>query len=79
MTDLLEAGFTVTLVGMSVVFVLLTLLVGIIQGMSYLAGLVTEAEPAAPPPAAPATADHELVSIISAAIRTYRAGHGVRE
>jgi sodium pump decarboxylase gamma subunit len=79
MSDLLEAGFTVTLVGMSVVFVLLTLLVGIIQGMSYLAALVGQPEPAAPPPAAAATADDEIVSIISAAIRTYRAGHGVRE
>jgi Na+-transporting methylmalonyl-CoA/oxaloacetate decarboxylase gamma subunit len=35
MTELLEAGFTVTLVGMSVVFVLLTLL-GLLNGAAIL-------------------------------------------
>jgi sodium pump decarboxylase gamma subunit len=79
MTELLEAGFTVTLVGMSVVFVLLTLLVGIIQSMSYLARLVGEAAPAPAADVEAATSDDEIVGIISAAVRAYRDARGSRK
>ena len=68
--QLLEAGLTVTFIGMSVVFVMLTALVGIITAMSALCGRWA---PAAPPAAKPEE-DAELMSVIAAAIAHYRRG-----
>lgn len=63
-----------TAIGMGVVFVLLTSLVFIIRGMSALAlrlGGLPET-PSAAWPAPAATGQHELVSIISAAITAHK-------
>jgi sodium pump decarboxylase gamma subunit len=72
MWDQLQDGFTVTLMGMGVVFVLLTLLVGVVQAMSRLCRLL-EGEPA-PTAAAgsPVAVEEEIVSAISVAIAAYR-------
>ena len=70
-----EAGLNVTAIGMGVVFVLLTLLVGIIQGMSAFSRLFETPAPSSPNQAAPASgspSQHELVSVISAAIAAHR-------
>jgi len=76
MAELLEAGITVTIAGMGVVFVLLTLLVYVIQGMSalsrYLDGGQGAPPTAEPEPPANVLADDELVSVIAAAIRMHR-------
>jgi len=75
MEQLLQAGLNVTAIGMGVVFVLLTLLVGIIRGMSALSRMLEAAFPAAAAPAgraAPATANQELVGVITAAIAAHR-------
>ena len=61
--ELLQAGLTVTLMGMGVVFVLLSLLVGVVHGMSRFAQMLDTSLP---------TADAELVSVISAAVTAYR-------
>jgi oxaloacetate decarboxylase (Na+ extruding) subunit gamma len=77
MSPLLEAGLNITAIGMGVVFVLLTLMVFIIRGMSALAMRI--APPAAPAqgasqPGQPAQSlqETELVSVISAAVTTHR-------
>jgi len=67
--QLIDAGFTITLIGMSVVFVLLTALVGIINVMS---ALCRRFAPEAPKQAAVPDLDDELVSVIAAAITQYR-------
>ena len=73
MSPLLEAGLMVTLVGMSVVFVLLAMLVGIIHGMSRLSRLIEgDAIPATAGTPQPTAIDDEIVSVIGAAIRMYR-------
>jgi sodium pump decarboxylase gamma subunit len=74
MTELIEAGLTVTLLGMSVVFVLLTALVGIVQGMSHVIGRFDAgAASSEPPPTAVADgADDEIVGVISSVISMYR-------
>jgi sodium pump decarboxylase gamma subunit len=66
--QLIDAGITVTLIGMSVVFVLLTALVGIISAMSWLCSRIA---PATTPAAAP-DPDDEIVSVIAAGITQYR-------
>ena len=75
MSPLLQSGLNLTAIGMSVVFVLLTLLVGIIRVMSALCRRIENAMPASvragaaePMPAS----GHEIVSVISAAIAAYR-------
>ena len=70
MAQLLEAGMTVTLAGMGVVFVLLMALVGVIELMSRLCRLI-EARGARACAHAPAV-DDELVGVIGAAIRMHR-------
>ncbi len=73
MSQLLEAGFNITAIGMGVVFVLLTLLVFIIRGMSALSRwLEGPVKPAAAPAPTNALPQQELVSVISAAIVAYR-------
>lgn len=75
MSPLLQAGLNLTAIGMSVVFVLLTLLVGIIRVMSAISLRIEQAMPAtvtagmAEP--MPANGD-EIVSVISAAVAAYR-------
>lgn len=61
--ELLQAGLTVTLMGMGVVFVLLTLLVGVVHGMSRFARMIDTSLP---------NADEELVGVITAAVTAYR-------
>jgi Na+-transporting methylmalonyl-CoA/oxaloacetate decarboxylase gamma subunit len=78
MSELLEAGLTVTLVGLGVVFALLTTLVGIIRSMSYLSHLIDGGAPAAAAAAQDVTVEDEIVSAISAAIRRYERNHGLR-
>ena len=69
MSQLLQAGLNVTAIGMGVVFVLLTMLVFIIRGMSALAAHFEDADAAAP---ASATTPDELITVISAAIAAHR-------
>jgi sodium pump decarboxylase gamma subunit len=72
---LLQAGLNVTAIGISVVFVLLGLLVGIIRGMSAVCRMIENAMPqaavSAGSPQAPLS-DPQLVSVISAAIAAHR-------
>jgi sodium pump decarboxylase gamma subunit len=77
MSALMQAGMNVTAIGLSVVFILLTLLVFIIKGMSALS-MKLEAKFGVMPEAASSTAPshaHELVSVISAAVAAYRKDH----
>ena len=71
LTQLLDAGLEVTLIGMGVVFVLLTALVGAVYGMSALARLI-EGPPVPKVAQAITTDDEELIIVISAAIGRYR-------
>jgi sodium pump decarboxylase gamma subunit len=79
MNQLLQAGLNVTAIGMGVVFVLLTLLVGVIRGMSALSRILETAFPAASTVSAtsstvlPGTqSQQQLVGVISAAIAAHR-------
>jgi len=72
---LLQEGLNVTAIGISVVFILLALLVGIIRGMSAISRAIEAALP--PPPEAAGSAplahsDQQLVSVIGAAIAAHR-------
>jgi len=67
--QLLETGLQVTFIGMTVVFILLTTLVGVVMAMS---ALCQRFAPAEAPPVKKAAADDELVSVIAAAINHYR-------
>jgi sodium pump decarboxylase gamma subunit len=76
--ELLVAGLQLTLVGMSVVFILLGLGVYAVAGMSRLAQALGDDEPSpASPPAQTVDLDQEaeLISVIGAAVHRYRAGH----
>ena len=66
--QLIDAGLTITMIGMSVVFVLLTALVGVVTAMS---ALCRRFAPEAPP-AEKTSEDDELISVITAAINHYR-------
>jgi oxaloacetate decarboxylase gamma subunit len=76
MTDLLETGVVLMATGMGTVFLLLTALVFIIQGISKLSLWLAPAMPAAPaqqaPPSGKPAADTELVTVIGAAVAAYR-------
>lgn len=85
MSQLIESGLTVTLIGMGTVFLLLTLLVWIVQLMSRISrqlGADSADAPAAVPavPAVPEGGgeDQELVGVVGAAVRMYRNRHGRR-
>jgi sodium pump decarboxylase gamma subunit len=72
---LLDAGLNVTAIGISVVFILLGLLVGIIHGMSAVCRMIENAMPQAVGPVGSPPApqsDQQLVSVISAAIAAHR-------
>lgn len=68
---LVSEGLKITGIGMSVVFVLLTVLVGTVQGMSAFCRQFARAEDATPDAT---RVDDELLSIIAAAIGHYRRG-----
>lgn len=72
MSELMAAGLELTLLGMGVVFVLLTLLVFVLAVMSRLAHYL-EGPPAEPP--SPAATDDGTTAAIAAAVHTYRARH----
>lgn len=81
--DMIGEGLRLMLIGMSIVFGFLMLLVVFLRGMSWLAARVAPAEPhdgaAAPIPAAvggAAAADTELVAVMAAALARYRARQG---
>ena len=74
MSELIETGLAITVTGMGTVFVLLTLLVGVVQGMSALCAAI--AVPAAAPPQSGAGGvDAETVGVIAASIDRYRRKH----
>lgn len=69
MSELIETGLKVTLIGMSTVFVLLGVLVWLVQLMSRFdrqTGDAANGEPHAD--------DAELIGVIGAAVRMFRAG-----
>jgi sodium pump decarboxylase gamma subunit len=71
----MNQGFSVTLIGMGVVFVLLTALVGIVHVMSAICLRFPERLPeAVPAPDAPEAyaVESELISVVGAAIHAYR-------
>ena len=74
MTEVLGEGVQLMLAGMGVVFVLLTLLVLAVKGMSRLALAVGPPVPAPDAPAAVGVegGGTELVAVISAAVTAYR-------
>ena len=79
MTELLKEGLVLMGIGMGVVFVLLTLLVFVVQGVSKLSGVFAPAgipPPASPSADRPATVDEEIVSAISTAIGRHRRRRG---
>ena len=72
---MLQEGLNVTAIGIGVVFILLTLLVGIIQGMSAICRMIEAALPAPLETTGSAPLEHsnqQLVSVIGAAIAAYR-------
>lgn len=72
MSELFETGLAVTITGMGTVFVLLTVLVGVVQGMSALCAAIF---PPAPPSGDADTNDAEIVGVIAASIDLYRRRH----
>ncbi len=75
MAELLEAGVELTVIGMSVVFAMLTLLVGAIALTARLCRALGAAaeSPAAPErPAAESEPDAEIVGVITAAVQMFR-------
>ena len=75
-SELFNAGLSVTLFGMGVVFFLLTLLVGIVHAMSAFSRLFPQdvAETAST-----SDMDAELISVIGAAIHQYRSKRSIDE
>lgn len=78
MSELLQSGLIVTVVGMGAVLVLLTLLVYVIEGMSRLSRLLEPHAAAAPAGRTYASADEEeIAGVVAAAISLYRSRHGM--
>jgi len=67
-TQLIDAGLTITFIGMSVVFVLLTTLVGVVTAMSALCRRFAPGEA----PRSADAANDEVIGVIAAAISQYR-------
>jgi sodium pump decarboxylase gamma subunit len=79
MAELVEAGLIVMLIGMTVVYVMLTVLIFTIRTMSHLSRVIDAVAAATPPASAaqPAPAlrradDDELAGVIGAAIAAHR-------
>jgi sodium pump decarboxylase gamma subunit len=73
MSELFEAGLGITAIGMGVVFVLLTLLIGIIKGMSAISRRIEDSSREQTPNAASGSSvEDEIISVIGAAITAYR-------
>ena len=73
--ELLNQGLSITLIGMGVVFVLLTALVGIVHAMSAICLRFPDSLPdVVPAPDAPEAyaIEAELISVVGAAIHAYR-------
>ena len=81
-SDLLGAGLELMLIGMSIVFVFLTILIGTMRVMSALAARLDAAQPAQIAPAEitvtdDGAADASVVAAITAAVARYRVGRSV--
>jgi len=87
MSDVFQAGVNVTLIGLGVAFVLLTVLIFVVHAMSAVARLIEAERPqlaAAAAAAAPATAtvkpplaepqsvEPHIAGVVAAAVRMYR-------
>jgi len=77
MSELFRTGLEVTVIGMGVVFVLLTMLVGIVTAMSRISSLIVGETPqlAEAMPTRSETTNterDEIISVIGSAIRSYR-------
>ena len=78
MSELIEAGLSVTGIGMSVVFVLLTAMVGIVRVMSRLSAFLERSGSSVMPEQSSTPApldDAELVGVVGAAVQAYRNRH----
>jgi sodium pump decarboxylase gamma subunit len=73
-SGLFQSGLILTAIGMGVVFALLTLLVGVIRGMSALAFALGGPPPPAQTTGSPAVApaDGDVLPVITAAVAAYR-------
>jgi len=78
-TDLIVAGLELMLLGMGIVFVFLTALVFILNGMSRVARALDKSPAAVAGPAVVRSAstpeEDDVVAVISAAVAQYRARH----
>lgn len=74
MSELLEAGLAVTVTGMGTVFVLLSVLVVVVQGMSRLCAALGALAPAAPAAGDADAVEAEIVGVIAASVDRYRRG-----
>jgi len=75
MAELLETGLVLMAAGMGTVFVLLAALVFVVQGVSRLSRWLAPPVPiaaASPPPATTLTDEAELLTVIGAAVASYK-------
>ncbi len=86
MSDVFQAGVNVTLIGLGVAFVLLTVLIFVVHAMSAVARLIEAERPqlaaaaapatatatAKPPLAEPQSVEPHIAGVVAAAVRMYR-------
>ncbi len=86
MSDVFQAGVDVTLIGLGVAFVLLTVLIFVVHAMSAVARLIEAERPqlaaaaapatatatAKPPLAEPQSVEPHIAGVVAAAVRMYR-------
>ncbi len=86
MSDVFQAGVDVTLIGLGVAFVLLTVLIFVVHAMSAVARLIEAERPqlaaaaapatptatAKPPLAEPQSVEPHVAGVVAAAVRMYR-------
>lgn len=70
--SLLGQSLSITIIGMSVVFVFLLVLIALMNGMSLLVQWLEKYFPQATTPAAAATSDNTLVAIAIAAAKRFQ-------
>jgi oxaloacetate decarboxylase gamma subunit len=80
LTDMLMSGLELMVLGMGIVFVFLTMLVVVMQGMSWVAARLQPEAPGERQPApvhvtAGHAADPRLIAAISVAVSRYRKSH----